>query len=111
MDDLWSQQLPWKALRFWIHDAHGERQISVLEGNAADPLFSADGKKLYHRIVKSVQIFGTKRDPGELWVTDLGSNKSERVSPGLEPLEYDVSRDGREVVLDIAEEDGEPRLW
>src|SRR3954449_3233412 len=82
----------------WIHDAHGERQISVLEGNAADPRFSPDGKKLYYRIVKSVQILGTKRDPGELWVTDLGSNRSERVTPGLQPLEYDISRDGREVV-------------
>ena len=50
----------------WIHDARGERQISVLEGNAADPKFSLDGSKLYYRIVKAVQIVGTKRDPGEL---------------------------------------------
>src|SRR5262249_51459822 len=95
----------------WIHDARGERQISVLEGNAADPRFSPDGKKLYYRIIKSVQIVGTKRDPGELWVTDLGSDRSERVTPGLQPLEYDISRDGREVVLGVADEDGKPRLW
>ena len=50
----------------WIHDHRGERQISVLEGNAADPKFAPDGKKLYYRVVKSVQIAGTKRDPGEL---------------------------------------------
>ena len=35
----------------WIHDANGERQISV-EGNAAEPRFTPDGKKLCYRIVK-----------------------------------------------------------
>jgi dipeptidyl aminopeptidase/acylaminoacyl peptidase len=95
----------------WIHDAHGERQISMLEGNAADPRFSSDGRKLYYRIVKSVQIVGTKRDPGELWVTDLASNHTERVIPKLQPLEYDVSRDGRDVAMSTSDESGKPRLW
>ncbi len=95
----------------WIHDARGERQISVLEGNAADPKFSPDGKKLYYRIVKAVQIFGTKRDPGELWFTDLESGHSERIAPGFQPLEYDISRDGRQVAMDIADSQGKPRLW
>jgi eukaryotic-like serine/threonine-protein kinase len=95
----------------WIHDSHGERQISVLEGNAADPRFSPDGRKLYYRIVKAVQTVGTKRDPGELWVTDLELNRSERLVPGLQPLEFDVSRDGRRLLLGVADEDGRPRLW
>ena len=34
----------------WLHDARGERQIS-LEGNAADPKFTPDGKKLCYRII------------------------------------------------------------
>ncbi len=29
----------------WLHDASGERQISLLEGNAAYPQFTPDGKK------------------------------------------------------------------
>ena len=33
----------------WVHDARGERQIS-LEGNAADPKFTPDGRKLCYRI-------------------------------------------------------------
>jgi Tol biopolymer transport system component len=95
----------------WIHDARGERQISVLEGNAADPKFATDGKKLYYRVVKAVQIVGTKRDPGELWVADLESGRSERVAPGFQPLEYDISRDGRQVVRDVLDDQGKPRLW
>jgi Tol biopolymer transport system component len=95
----------------WIHDARGERQISVLEGNAADPKFAPDSKKLYYRIVKAVQIFGTKRDPGELWVANLESGHSEPVAPGFRPLRYDISPDGQQVAMDVPDGEGEPRLW
>jgi hypothetical protein len=95
----------------WIHDAHGERQISVLEGNAAYPKFAADGTKLYYRIVKAVPILGTKRDPGEIWAADVDTGHSERVVPGFEPLEYDISRDGKHVAMEIPDADGKPRLW
>jgi Tol biopolymer transport system component len=95
----------------WIHDGSGERQISVLEGNAADPKFAPDGERLYYRIVKAVQIFGTKKDPGELWTSDLRSGLSERMAPGLQPLEYDLSRDGTHVVMDVADREGKPHIW
>ena len=36
----------------WVHDASGERQISLLEGNAAFPKFTPDGKRLCYRIDK-----------------------------------------------------------
>jgi eukaryotic-like serine/threonine-protein kinase len=95
----------------WIHDARGERQISVLEGNAAYPKFAPDGKNLYYRIVKAVPILGTKRDPGEIWVADLESGHSERVAPGFEPLNYDISRNGLQVVMEIPDGEGKPRIW
>jgi Tol biopolymer transport system component len=95
----------------WMHDAGGERQISVLEGNAADPKFSADGKRLYYRIVKSVQIFGTKRDPGEVWSADLKSGRSERVVPGVQALEYDISLDGHRIALALQGDEGKPQIW
>jgi len=95
----------------WIHDARGERQISVLEGNAAYPKFSRDGKRLYYRVVKAVPIVGTKRDPGEVWVADVESGYSDRVAPGFEPLEYDISRDGRQIAMQIMDGEGKPRLW
>ena len=95
----------------WIHDTRGERQVSILEGNAADPKFSADGKRLYYRIVKSVEIFGTKRDPGEVWMADLESGRSERVVPDMQALEYDISRDGRQIALAVQSGEGKPKLW
>jgi Tol biopolymer transport system component len=95
----------------WIHDARGERQISVLEGNAAYPKFAPDGKNLYYRIVKAVPILGTKRDPGEIWVADLESGHSERVAPGFEPLNYDISRNGQQVAMEVLDGEGKPRLW
>ena len=68
----------------WVHDARGERQISLLEGNAAYPKFTPDGKKLCYRIVKAVpRLAGTNRDPGEVWVADLDSGHSEPLAPGF----------------------------
>jgi len=86
----------------WIHDAHGERQISVLEGNAAYPKFSPDGLKLYYRIVKAVPILGTKRDPARFGVADVATGYSERVVPGFEPLEYDISHDMQNAITTAA---------
>ena len=95
----------------WVHDARGERQISLLEGNAAYPKFTPDGKKLCYRIVKAVPRFGTNRDPGEVWVADLDSGHSEPLALGFPVLDYDVSPDGRQVVLETSDAAGNPRLW
>src|SRR5262249_6801033 len=95
----------------WIHDTKGERQISVPEGNAAYPKFAPDGKKLYYRIVKAVPRFGTNRDPGDVWVTDLESGHSQSLSPGFEPLDFDISHDGQQVVMEAPDGEGKPRLW
>ena len=95
----------------WIHDARGERQISVLEGNATEPKFSPDGKKLYYRIVKAVEAVGTRRDPGEVWAADVESGHSERIAPGLEPLVFDISGDGKLVAMDVQDGEGKSHLW
>ena len=95
----------------WIHDPRGERQISLLEGNAAYPKFTLDGKKLCYRIVKEVPRFGTARDAGELWVADLDLGHSEPLAPGFQPLDYDISPDGEQVVMEASDGAGKPRLW
>ena len=96
----------------WIHDAKGERQISLLEGNAAYPKFTPDGTKLCYRIVKAVpRLVGTNRDPGEVWVADVDSRQSEPLAPGFPVLDYDISLDGRQVVLEAPDAEGKPRLW
>jgi Tol biopolymer transport system component len=101
-----------QSATIWIHDAKGKRQISLLEGNAAYPRFTPDGKKLCYRIVKAVpRLIGTNRDPGEVWVADLDSARSEPLAPGFRPLDYDISTDGRQVVMEAPDDEGRPRLW
>jgi eukaryotic-like serine/threonine-protein kinase len=83
----------------WLHEARGERQIS-LEGNGAKPKFTPDGKKLCYLIVKSApNECGAYRDPGELRVADLESGRSEPLVRGFQAVEYDISADGRQVVM------------
>jgi serine/threonine protein kinase len=83
----------------WIHDARGERQIS-LEGNAANPRFTPDGKKLCYLVVKEApNAWVFYRDPGELRIADIESGYSQPLVSQLQVLDYDLSRDGRQLVL------------
>jgi serine/threonine protein kinase len=100
-----------QSVSTWVHDARGERQISVLEGNAAYPRFTPDGKKVCYRIVKAVPPIGTNRDPGEVWVADLDSGHSEPLAPGFPVLDYDISPDSRQVLLEAPDSVGKPRIW
>jgi Tol biopolymer transport system component len=91
-----------------IRDVRGEHQISV-EGYAYSPKFSADGKKLYYRILKG----GTSPflGPSELWVSDLASGHSEPFLPGFAVTSYDISPDGRRVVFSAIDADGKSHIW
>ena len=83
----------------WVHDAKGERQIS-LEGNGTKPKFTPDGKKLCYLIVKeATKEFMWYRKPGELRIADLESGRSGPVSGGFPALDYDISADGQQVVM------------
>ena len=97
----------------WVHDHRGDRQISV-EGQALQPRFTPDGKKLCYRIRK-----GTS---SELWVAELDSNHSEPLLSGfpvglssgegaLWSAGYDISPDGRELVFYSPDRNGKLRLW
>ncbi|MBV8732264.1 MAG: serine/threonine-protein kinase, partial [Acidobacteriia bacterium] len=95
----------------WIHDPKGDRQIS-LEGNAADPKFTPDGKKLLYRIVKEpLNENAFYRDLGDIRVADLASGRSEPLVRDLPALDYDISADGRQVVMETADREGKPRIW
>ena len=97
------------------HADHGtvdtnERQIS-LEGQAVFPKFSPDGKKLFYLAQK-----GTLLERSELWMSDLETGRNEVVLPGfllsrslVRP--YDVSPDGRNVLVQALDTEKKSRLW
>jgi serine/threonine protein kinase len=95
----------------WLHDSKGDRQIS-LEGNGAQPKFTPDGEKLLYRIVKEPPSeWGFYRDAGEVRVADVATGHSEPVVRGLLAFDYDLSPDGRQVVMQTEGDDGRPQLW
>ena len=95
----------------WVHDASGERGISI-EGNAASGRFTPDGKKLVYRVVREApNEFQFYRDPGELMVADVKSGRSEPLVPGLKVLNLDISADGRQVVMEAEDREGRPHIW
>jgi len=95
----------------WVRDAKGERAL-LTEGNAAGPKFTPDGKKLCYRIVKEAPNAWTYyRDAGEVRVADLESGRSEPLVRGFQALDYDISADGRQVVMETADIAGKPQLW
>jgi len=95
----------------WLHDSSGDRQIS-LEGNAANPAFTADGSKLLYRVVREQpNEFAFYRDLGEVMVADLKTGRSEPLVPGFRALYFDISPDGRQVVMEAPDNSGRERLW
>jgi eukaryotic-like serine/threonine-protein kinase len=94
----------------WVHDSHGDRQIS-LEGQAFKPRLTPDGKKLCYLIRTG--------ESNELWVADLDSNRNEPLLPGF-PIAvtgsvansgFDVSPDSRQLVFYSPDREGKLRLW
>jgi Tol biopolymer transport system component len=96
-----------RSSSLWLQTPDGERQIS-LEGNAADAKFTPDGTKLLYKIVS---YLGDYPLPGELRVADVKTGRSEPVVAGVQTIDYDIARNGQEVVLEVADASGTSRLW
>ena len=88
----------------WLHDASGERQIS-LEGFASEPLLSANGQKVSY-LVRNASAMRAS----ELRVTDVIGGRTNRLFPGELVTGFDLSRDGR-VVAAVMDSDGAEHLW
>ncbi len=97
-------------LSIWLHDARGERQISSLEGIAVNPKFTPDGKTLCYVVVKHTPTPFSPQ-PGEVWVADIESGRSQSLLPGFQVRDYDVSVDGQQVVMDAVDPKGQRGLW
>jgi serine/threonine protein kinase/Tol biopolymer transport system component len=93
-----------------LHDSSGERQIS-LEGYAYNVRFTPDGKAICYRILRGSQ---PNSDPTELWIADLDSGRNEPLLPGFSLLgtkPYEISPDGRRVVVSARDREGKDHLW
>ncbi|MBI3209116.1 MAG: protein kinase [Candidatus Solibacter usitatus] len=91
----------------WVHDARGDRQITS-QGYATLPSFSADGTKLYYLLrSRSNRRFVS----GELWVTNLATEKNTRLLPDSLMEHYSVSADGERIVYAAIDENGHTPVW
>ena len=92
----------------WLHDGHGDRQIS-LEGYAFQPQLTPDGKRLCYLVTTGAS--------SELRVAEIASGRSELLLPGfaaltgVESSAFDISPDGLRVALASPDKNGKPRLW
>jgi DNA-binding winged helix-turn-helix (wHTH) protein/Tol biopolymer transport system component len=106
----------------WLHDQHGDRQITS-EGLAwLDPIgstFSPDARKLYY-LRQSTPSLGMSGESGtnsyayavgELWTADLDSGKSERLLPGFSVADYAVAPDGKVVAVSTQGSAGNRQAW
>jgi hypothetical protein len=66
---------------------------------------------LYLIVREPASEFSLYRDLGEVWVADLQSGRSEPLARGFQARDYDISPDGRQVVMETADREGKPRLW
>jgi eukaryotic-like serine/threonine-protein kinase len=95
----------------WVHDPHGEHQISS-EGYAGAPQFSPDSRKLYY-LRGSAQTAGP-----ELWVTDLASGASKPVlsgyvlrTCGVGVQHFALSEDGIQIAFSMQDKTGHSKVW
>jgi dipeptidyl aminopeptidase/acylaminoacyl peptidase len=94
----------------WLHDGAGDRQIS-LEGYAFAPKITPDGKRMLYQVRKGAT--------SELWVAEIDSGRSDPLLPafalamsGIGSVgAYDISPDGRQVVVASPDSGGKLRLW
>ncbi|MBI3698713.1 MAG: PD40 domain-containing protein, partial [Acidobacteria bacterium] len=95
----------------WVHGPKGDRQVS-LEGYAHQPKFIANGKRLLYQILKA-----GSPPRSELWIAEVDSGTNEPLLPGFPIAEtalgvaYDISADGRQVVMQAVDREGKNRLW
>ena len=100
-----------------LHDGARERQVS-LEGYAFNPKFTRDGKKLFYQIFKDASALD---GPSDLWLADVESGRTEHFFSNIASAgtsgssggggSYDISPDGRLVVLTGVDPDGGFPVW
>ncbi len=94
----------------WLHEGSQERRVSS-QGFAANPIFSADGKRIFYVLRKGENYTRVGFVTGELWMTDLLKGGNERLLPGVVVSGFDISPDGDRVVYSIETSDKNSEIW
>lgn len=87
----------------WIHDSSGERPVTN-DAIASAPWLSSDAKRLYYLVASASDA------PASLWRLNLQQGQKEPILPGIDVLDYDISRDEQEVVFSV-ERHGQMQIW
>ena len=80
----------------WLKDAQGDHRL-LIDGAPSQPLFSADGQRLYFLVRKS-----SSPDSIELWARDLASGRTDPILTGQNIVDYDISQDQKSVAFTVA---------
>jgi serine/threonine protein kinase/Tol biopolymer transport system component len=91
----------------WYHDENGDRPLSG-EGYSYRPLVTPDGGRVFYLVRRGARGANWT---GELWATDLGTGRNERVLPDFLVQNYHVSQDGKTVLVDRFDESGYSSIW
>ncbi len=94
----------------WFHDSTGERRISS-EGFAANPILSADGKRIFYVLRKGENDTRVGFVAGELCMTDLATGQIEHLLPGIIVTGFDISPDGRHILYSIENSGQKSEIW
>ncbi len=89
----------------WLHDSHGERQITT-EGAAFAPSLSVDGQRLYYLLQQTSDSASS-----ELRSIELTSGRNDRLLPDRTVTQFDISSDQREVAFTTMTSGGVPEIW
>ena len=98
----------------WVRDSSGEHPITsagkasptVSQGLSSRPMFSRDGKYLYHLLRRDVLGSMT-----ELWRYDMHTSHHEPLLTGFPIIEYDIADDDSEVVFTTQAGGQAPETW
>jgi len=92
----------------WLHDAHGDRQITS-QGYAYQPTLSPDAKRVYYLLRSGI----TTRTwvSGELWVSDLDTGQRQRLVPDFLIEQYSLSPDGTLVAFKPISNEEPASIW
>ena len=103
----------------WLSKGSEQAQQIYAQGNTYAPVFSPDATRLFFlRLTntpgESGQLrlnIGRNEQTSTLMSLDLSTNQVDSLFAGLTVRQFDVSPDGKRIILEVAGSDGKTQLW